>query len=313
MKKKLLIFAIPVVIVFSDFVAVKQYTQQQIHTITDNIVIDFSYGTKVFSFGDLLYNHLHAIADNDSTEVRAGYWTPKSYKNGMRRMIAENPQILHTGLSLFGKDAIAELSHKLEQFRDSMLRTPYRNNTRNGICLTPVEFEKYNSDWWKQFGSIKDSVYAEEWRSWHTCVQNLSRDSAVAAAYWQNFTAGQFWKDQRKQIEQYDKLMVALLALPDNQLNAYIAEIGKEQDSYNGPPATKTASWLLQKKLIDKMPVTTYNSGWMKGEQIWYLGKYPVDLLLFTYRMHRDFPAWTPRKILLEAKKFSDELKPLIP
>ena len=48
----------------------------------------------------------------------------------------------------------------------------------------------------------------------------------------------------------------------------------------------------------------------MKGG--WYYEKYPVDLLLLTYRVYKDYPLWHPRTFLQEVQKFTSGVKQML-
>jgi len=330
--KKIILLTLSVILglMTYGFLSLENYTQQQANDITDKFIESLKWRNfEPLSFGNLLYDHLHGSYDKVSSKnVYAGENTPSGYKNGIRKQVAENPQIMHIAVSVFGKKCIQRFEEKFQSIKDSILN---KNYEVLALTSSPSELEKGDPDWWqdkvpgyywyKKEGkfpeSAKDSVYAQQKRDFKFWKVHYKKDSIEETTRWRNFTVDQFWQDQKKVAVKYDQLINLLLKLPDNQLNAFIAEVGLEQnnESHQQVLAKKTHAWLVKNKLIEKMPIINYNYGqdFYKGEQIWYLGMYPADLLLFAYRINKDYPKWTPRKILIEVKTLSGEVQKLMP
>ena len=136
-----------------------------------------------------------------------------------------------------------------------------------------------------------------------------------------NWHAQTFWKEQRQVLRQYKKLAQALIALPDIKLQEYLNEVSWEQgsdyDESRGRLATKTQSWLLSKNLIKQMPKNSYTTGhydFDQGNQVWYKCAYPVDLILLTRRISKDYSSITgPKRFLKQVIIACDELDAIIP
>lgn len=327
MKKNQLLLALAVGFFLSAFVSVYTYSEKQLKSVTSFLtqrVVDNDF-KPLTSFGDLLYSHVHGIIDLDSSEENiAGYGTPLSYKNGIRSQIAKNPNLVHLTLSTFGPKAIKQFNAEIMVKRKEALKNGYFDQ------LSSVkEMEERDPDWWKiqvslRYGNWnvedddprKDSIY-KYWEKERELYRLENRDDSIKwAKHLNSFTVANFWKEQKSIIAKYDLLINTLLNLPDSKLNTFITEIGWEQEHIEGGTdrlASNTHAWLLKNKLIKAMPTSNWDYNPDPEEQMWYLDQYPLDLLLFTYRIHKDYPTWTPRKILNEVKKFSTDFKALIP
>lgn len=335
MKKIIIILSVIVLFCAFTFVALKYYTEEKIDVMIDKAVEVVEWRNfKPLDFSDVLYLNVHTFidtlkpytvssyyTDEDTViwrnESRAGIHTPQYYKDGLRKAVVENPQLLYLALDLFeSMGGIQKFEERLLARVDEKLKQGYRVST-----FSTAELEEEDPNWWKPnfWGDVpkdspayKEKRYKEQEEAYLKAVQ----DSIAWTKRMSGFSMEQFWKDQRAIITKYDVLIAKLLELPDATLNEYIKEVGWEQeycDCSNGRLAKKTHAWMVKNNLIDKMPIVNYNGGHYKDEQIWYLGAYPVDLLLFVYRISTDYPEWTPRKILKEAQKFSKALKEVIP
>jgi len=120
---------------------------------------------------------------------------------------------------------------------------------------------------------------------------------------WDSFTTQKFWISQTTLIRRYHKLIDKLLKLSDQDLNYYVTINGSSNEN------SLLQNWLEENNLVvinqsyNKHPYNEYANDY---------NSYPGDLLLLTKRIYEDYPEWTPRKFLIEAKKFSNEVLELI-
>jgi len=136
------------------------------------------------------------------------------------------------------------------------------------------------------------------------------KDGAQRAPIMNQYSSRKYWADQRKMMDRYDKLINALLKLDDSKLNQFVGDI--ENQLWAGSEPSELQNWLYSNQLVGALP-QSYKWGedpYMGG---WSYSWYPVDLLFLTRRVSRDFPQWTPRKFLMEAKWFGDEARKTMP
>jgi hypothetical protein len=126
------------------------------------------------------------------------------------------------------------------------------------------------------------------------------------------FNIEDYWKRQIDIFEKYQELVEELLKLDNSLLLMFLERIGKEQYPCcgQGQPASEVHAWLFYKKLIGKMPFNYYNyrdDPFTGGG--WFYEKYPLDLLLLTYRVQKEYPQWHARRFLTEVQKFTETVK----
>lgn len=124
------------------------------------------------------------------------------------------------------------------------------------------------------------------------------------------FSSDQYWKDQREVMDRYENLIQDLLSLSNEKLNEFVAEIPNQQ--WSGQETIELQQWFVDNGHLTKVP-QEYQWGDPSHEGAWMIGTYPVDILLLTHRIGQDYPDWTPRKFLAEAKKFSYTVKTKLP
>jgi len=338
MKRVFIILSAIILLCAFTFVALKYYTKEKIDLMINKAVNSVVHNNfEPLNFGNILYLNVHTFIDTltpytftsyysgkDTTillnQSHAGIHTPKYYKNGLRKDVANNPQLIYLALDLFkSMDGVRKFEECLLTKRDNELKEGYSTTS---TTPSPAELEKEDPNWWKpsyfdripkdSLPSYKERRYQNQQEGYLEAVQ----DSIAWVKRMNDFSIENFWKEQRAIITKYDNLIEHLLELPESTLNEYIKEVGWEQeycDCSNGRSAKKTQAWMLQNNLINKIPTTNYNYGQYENEQVWYLMMYPVDFLLFVYRISNDYPEWTPREIVKEAQKFSKTLKEIIP
>lgn len=287
---------------------IKIYSEKASSKLTKELIewSDWESGRpKPLCLGEMLYRNIHAQG------FEAASYTPAEYKNGWRTQLADNPKLAYVALKLFGPDIIKRYNAGLKKQADSLRKNGY---------------EKY-----KNLGDINKDLIIKNFRdmqAFNIYPKNWTTDSAISEASKRlaelkidsvnfknnlaKFSVKNYWLDQRRVISQYKKLINKLLSLDDKRLYAIIHPILSEQ-SGRSPMASSTQKWLLDNQLIQKLPKSSYCPYPKEGEQAWYLGQYPVDLLLLTARVYQDYPDWTYRAFLTEANQFTTELEKIIP
>ncbi len=292
--KLIAIIAVSISLIAATVGAYHLYTKTQVINMAHKVAdVRWNEGTpNPIHLGNLLYANIHTNIDKKPyfiTKDRdtiwwglskdyAGMYTPKTYKTGWRTALANNPNLAYTALKMYGKIVIKTIKHDIVKAHQKEISPDARWNVCNII-------------------SPKSAI--EEWRI----------DSAKTATKLANFSIDKYWENEKKIIDKYQLLIENLLKLSDPKLNEFINEIGGEQeycDCNNGRTAIKTQKWLLSKELIKKIHSSSYD---IYGESPWYLMVYPVDLLLLTYRVSKDYSKWTPRTFLTEVLKFSKEIE----
>ena len=122
---------------------------------------------------------------------------------------------------------------------------------------------------------------------------------------YQHFTTQKFWIAQTTLIRRYHNLIDELLVLSDRDLNYYISS----NTIYDAAVSYDFQKWLEKKNLV--ITSNPRGNGW-EEEKSNICRSYPGDLLLLTKRIYEDYPEWTPRKFLTEAKKFSNKVLEII-
>jgi len=162
----------------------------------------------------------------------------------------------------------------------------------------------------KQYGPSFFTAFDNSLMETKNTIITQWKDGAERAPVLNKFSRSQYWKDQRIIMGRYDRLINALLKLNDAKLNQFVADM--DSQLWKGNESTELQRWLLNNQLIGAIP-QEYKWGddpYMGG---WSLSWYPVDILFLARRVSRDFPQWTPRKFLMEAKWFGEEARKYMP
>jgi hypothetical protein len=183
----------------------------------------------------------------------------------------------------------------------------YQNVWRTGLANNPqlayLALSKYNKAF---FGAFEEQLQQNQ----KTALSRFSGKPQEAEI--RKFVMKDYWVKQRKVVENYDRAVQQMLALPDATLNKYLKMVGAEQgETYE--PAAEVHQWAVKTKIVDP---TLNESGLVDYENYYYWWNFymrPVDLMLLTYRISSAYPQWTPRKFLLEVQKFSSEVKKVMP
>lgn len=162
----------------------------------------------------------------------------------------------------------------------------------------------------KQFGPSFFTAFEQSLMQTKNDIITKWKDGAQRAPVLNKFSAQKYWADQGKIMDRYNKLIAELLKLNDTQLNGFI--VSMDNQLWAGKSPSELQTWLYNKQLIGAMP---QNYKWGQDPYMggWTPSWYPMDLLFLTRRVSRDFPAWTPRRFLTEAKFFGDEARNYLP
>ncbi|MFA7284799.1 MAG: hypothetical protein WC004_03170 [Candidatus Absconditabacterales bacterium] len=276
------------------------YTLAQVETAVSKATqyhLNWTTNPEPLQLGDLLYINVHV---NIAEEEQAGSGTPATYKTGWRSLAAQNPWLLHEAIKSYGPLAV-------RMFQDSLIAW-HRNallpnaSWRKSHLLSP---ERARERWlekgwhWDEDPPTADSAY-------HLQIKRIQKWKADSISIEQNlasWSSKNYWTAQRQILRQYKKLAQALVALPDSTLQSYLNETSEK-----GRRASKTQTWLLSKGLIAALP---------EGDdvyRVWYLDIYPMDLLLLTRRISKDYSSITgPKRFLKQVILACDELNAIIP
>ena len=115
-----------------------------------------------------------------------------------------------------------------------------------------------------------------------------------------SYTKKKFWNANTRCIKQYQILIDKLLELNDKDLNYFITT-----NDVSDAASYEFNTWLKKKALLN----IDYFGYLPDANQI---HSYPGDLLCLTKRVFERHPQWTPRKFLMEAKKFSTKVLEII-
>lgn len=321
MKKKFFIFAAAIFLaaMSMSFYGLNLYTKDQTKAAVSKAVQyqlgDWETDPKPLQLGDLLYINVRA---NITDGKQAGEETPDSYKTGWRSIAAQNPWLVHEAIKTYGPLAMRMFQDSLAAWHKGAL-SPTAAWRRSGLQSPERVKEKWlETRWHSDFDPpTADSAYrlqVKYMQKWKTDSTRIEQNLA-------SWNQQKFWNEQRHVLRQYKKLAQALVALPDSTLGTYLREVEWEQgsnyDESRGRLAVKTQTWLVSKGLIGKMPKGSYVTGsydFDQGDQIWYKCAYPVDLILLTRRISKDYASITgPKRFLKQVILACDEFDKIIP
>lgn len=272
-KKIILLATMPVCLAFSFAVAVEFYTAERIKTLAEKASRQAMYGSG---------------------------WTKPLDK------VTPQPGPLYLGSMLYAN--IHAQNPGTEDWWGAGSYTPetYKNGWRAALAKNPrlayMGHQKYGSTFTQELVAALNERREEIITNW--------KDGAERAAVLNQFDAQKYWQDQREVMERYDGLIDGLLALSDQKLNEFVAEIPNQL--WKGQETSELQMWFVDNGYLTKTP-QEFKRGDPAHTGAWNYGTYPVDLLFLTHRVSRDFPDWTAREFLKEAKKFGYSVKSKLP
>lgn len=229
---------ISTIFLFSGFVFINSadlYNKKQIYQFSERLISKkystFSYkykkekwnGERVIYLADLLYSNIHINKPLDvasgwdpvsrSWGYRAGSATPKSYQNGFRKILANNPDLAFKAFEIYGENLIRALKADLRMIHNRKKQLP--------------KCHKNNKCWEK-----KQVI----------CDNNKP--------YMPNFSPDKFWNQEKELFNKYQNLISYLLTFDDKSLNYFIASIGEGSDKRKD--AEEQGAYELKELLIAK-------------------------------------------------------------
>jgi len=214
MKKGAII--ISTIFLFSGFVFINSadlYTKKQIYQFSERLIskkysaFSSKYrkekwnGDRVIYLANILYSNIHINKPLDAASgydkvsrswgYRAGDATPKSYQDGFRKILANNPDFAFKAFEIYGENLIRALKADVRMVHNRKKQLPKHSN-----C----------NECWK-----KKQV---------TCDKNRP--------YMPNFSSDKFWEQEKELFNKYQSLISYLLTLDDKSLNYFIASIGEK-------------------------------------------------------------------------------------
>ena len=235
-----------------------------------------------------------------SSAVRGSGWYKKLDQ------MSSQPNQLHLGELLYGNVHAADPENGTYWAAGNYTSEIYKNGWRKMM----VEKPSLAYDAIKMFGPSFFKAFESELMVQKQSIIDNWKDGPQRGAVLNKFSSQRYWADQSRMIDQYTKLINELLKLSDSQLNRFIEST--DSQLWGGSTATELQTWLYNKRLIGAMP-QNYKWGQDRYMGGWSVSWYPLDLLFLTRRVSRDYPNWTPRRFLTEAKFFGAEAKKYMP
>lgn len=257
--------------------------------------------------------------ESEYNYISAGEYAPDAHKKVWRGMLAKNPQLAYSAIDLFAGSVIESLNRKMLHSRDSILdaykdltyKTEQKTRTTSYV---PVDRGNGDIDYIYSNTSVTLNEYM------HYTEEGVNRvviDGYNVHTYYNlkafrdslaQFKPALFWKRQLQLLNRYQQLTDKLLALDDLTLERLIYTTGKEQtDGFFA--ASDMHEFMVKNGFLSSFPSELYKND---DYTSYYKEHFPLDLILLTYRSNIDFPEWTYRRFLTEARKVAFKLKPIL-
>lgn len=198
-------------------------------------------------------------------------------------------RLLSVNMGIIGDEFITYENDKIQnKWRDLIASDP---------SLGYTAFDLYSSSFVTNFKSSFQRA-KDEYILYYTENPDDQSEEQIRKA--QMLDANSYLKNSVESMKLYQNLIDELLKLDDATLNRYIKSISKDpccfySETEQPIEATELRKWLVSKSFI---PTSA------EAEMPW-VTMYPTDLILLTNRVSSNYPKWTNRKFLQEAKKFS--------
>lgn len=272
--KKIILWAtVPVCMAFGLVVAADFYTTEQVKSLAEKASQQVIYGSG-----------WTASLDNMTSQPNPLYLGDLLYAN----IHAQNPGT---------EDWWAAGDYTSETYKSGW-RTALAKNPR----LAYMGHQKYGyvfrDEFIKALNVRKDQIITD-WK-----------DGPDRAAVLNQFSSQKYWIAQREVMDRYEGVIDDLLSLSDEKLNEFVASIAEQL--YRGQETSALQAWFVDNGHLTRTP-QEYSWGDEPHTGAWNYGTYPVDLLFLTHRVTRDYPDWTARAFLKEAKDFAYTVKTKLP
>ena len=184
-------------------------------------------------------------------------------------------------------------------FENNTLQNKWRDLIASDPSLAYSAFDIYSNTFIESY----KASFEESKNSLITYYrENPDEDSEVLIAKAESLNSSDGLRKSVDNMSKYNKLIDELLKLDDATLNRYMKSVAKDpccfySETVQQVEAVELRKWLGLKSFISQDEASDPNLPWT--------GNFPMDLILLTNRVSTNYPKWTNRKFLQEAKKFS--------
>ncbi|MFM7666575.1 MAG: hypothetical protein ACKO7D_00120 [Bacteroidota bacterium] len=222
-----------------------------------------------------------------------------SYSFDMR--LYSTPEIDYSTISLgtllsFNMGIIGE---EFVSFENNTMQNKWRDLIASDPNLAYSAFDLYSTTFVESYkASFEESKNILI--SYYT--ENPDENSEELIAKAESLNAADELQKSVDNMSNYNKLIDELLKLDDATLNRYMKSVAKDQccfysETVKPVEAVELRKWLGSKSFISQEEASYPTLPWT--------GTFPMDLILLSNRISTNYPKWTNRKFLQEAKKFS--------
>lgn len=218
------------------------------------------------------------------------------------------PKPVYLGTLLFANTLTydnREVSNDTYPYRmDNAALEKYKLGWRNTLISNPKL--AYNAIY--LYGEYFIDKFNNELITYYKNEVEKQRGDKNISQFLQTYSVDFFWNREHYIFSLYEMLMKKLLLLDDKQLNEMVSILTPDLISKRWGSTSEFSNTLESSALIK----------WLKEEGLIEFGygdlcKYPLDILILTNRIYREYPEWTPRKFLTEVQRFSMEVKKILP
>lgn len=191
------------------------------------------------------------------------------------------------------------ISEEFISFENNTMQNKWRDLIASDPNLAYSAFDMYSNTFVESY----KASFEESKNSFITYyLENPDQDSEVLVAKAESLNASEELRKSVDNMSKYNKLIDELLKLDDATLNRYMKSVAKDpccfySETVQPVEAIELRKWLGIKAFISQEEASYPNLPWT--------GNFPMDLILLTNRVSTNYPKWTNRKFLQEAKKFS--------
>jgi hypothetical protein len=191
------------------------------------------------------------------------------------------------------------ISEEFISFENNTKQNKWRDLIASDPSLAYSAFDLYSSTFVESYkSSFEESKNILI--SYYTA--NPDEDSEVLIAKAESLNASDQLRKSVDNMSKYNGLIDELLKLDDATLNRYMKSVAKDpccfySETVKPVQAVELRKWLGTKSFISQEEATYPTLPWT--------GTFPMDLILLSNRVSTNYPKWTNRKFLQEAKKFS--------
>lgn len=214
-------------------------------------------------------------------------------------LYSENPQDGVMGLASLLTSNMGILGEEFISYENNKRENKWRDLIASNPSLAYSAFDMYSTtfieNYQTSFEEYKNTMIT-------SFKENPSEYSDRMLLKANSLNSKNALKKSVENMKKYDKLISELLKLDDVTLNKYIKSIAKDPSCFWSETEKPIEAVQLRKWLGSKSFITPEQAS---NQSLPYYGNFPSDLILLTNRVSSNYPKWTNRKFLQEAKKFS--------